>query len=557
MRAKCLFTSAFFCIVLAARGLAQDVSVADPVWLGQDPPPDVMPQTRHRLRPDFPREMRKTDEIGYVIVIRTIDADGKELGERAMGSEVAFERSVQDEFEDWTVKPGLRAGKAIKSDFWVAAIFNPASAKKDGPTASPRLLEVTPVWVGNKLSNELGDRPTVRTRLQVDANGKVTGVAVENMNVAVDFESAIRQSVAHWRFAPARVNGQPAAAQVSLPVLIENQGFLSLTGGKSSPARPIKQESPNYPLAMEWSRLVGQVLVEFKVDVKGDVQNATIKTSNNPGFDDEALATVRKWKFQPAVKDGEPVNSTMQVPIVFQIPGAEGRDAYSFQGGSQSKLPPEFQYDSPPRIRGTIVPIYPYNLLRDAISGRAKVMVLVNAQGRVARTKVLEATRPEFGLALVAALETFEFDPATKKWQADPGSWIAQEQEFSWNMMGSNSATSSVGWDMDLARSIEKHPEKIVSAGKLDQRLHPVSRRPPIFPAEIRSKTDHGAATVEIVIDEDGRARIPRVVSASEPAFGYAAVQAIAFWRFDPPLSGGKKVKTKVQVPFDFVTPKS
>jgi outer membrane biosynthesis protein TonB len=41
-------------------------------------------------------------------------------------------------------------------------------------------------------------------------------------------------------------------------------------------------------------------------------------------------------------------------------------------------------------------------------------------------------------------------------------------------------------------------------------------------------------------------------MSASEPAFGYAAIQAVAFWRFEPPLAKGKPVVVRARVPFNF-----
>jgi len=56
------------------------------------------------------------------------------------------------------------------------------------------------------------------------------------------------------------------------------------------------------------------------------------------------------------------------------------------------------------------------------------------------------------------------------------------------------------------------------------------------------------------LIDLEGRARLPRVVAASDPAFGYAAVQAISDWRFEPPTVKGETVVVRARVPFSFKT---
>jgi TonB family protein len=64
-----------------------------------------------------------------------------------------------------------------------------------------------------------------------------------------------------------------------------------------------------------------------------------------------------------------------------------------------------------------------------------------------------------------------------------------------------------------------------------------------------------GETLIEFLIDEEGRARLPRIVSASDEAFGYAAVQAVSSWRFEPPTRGGRAVVVRVQIPITFGAP--
>jgi TonB family protein len=60
---------------------------------------------------------------------------------------------------------------------------------------------------------------------------------------------------------------------------------------------------------------------------------------------------------------------------------------------------------------------------------------------------------------------------------------------------------------------------------------------------------------VEFLIDRDGRVRLPRIVSATKSAFGYAAVQAVSAWQFDKPVVGGKSVILRVRMPMEFAPP--
>lgn len=61
-----------------------------------------------------------------------------------------------------------------------------------------------------------------------------------------------------------------------------------------------------------------------------------------------------------------------------------------------------------------------------------------------------------------------------------------------------------------------------------------------------------GQALIEFIVDKEGHARLPRVISATDEAFGYSGVQAVSTWLFNPPIIGGKKTLTRVQVPLVF-----
>jgi len=59
------------------------------------------------------------------------------------------------------------------------------------------------------------------------------------------------------------------------------------------------------------------VYVMFIVTAQGNVQNPMVQKSTNPEFNQAAVSAVKRWKFDPGMKDGEPVSSRMRVPISF------------------------------------------------------------------------------------------------------------------------------------------------------------------------------------------------------------------------------------------------
>jgi len=81
--------------------------------------------------------------------------------------------------------------------------------------------------------------------------------------------------------------------------------------------RAVYQPAPVYPAALRSRKIDGVVTVIFIVDANGKVANAKVEKSSDPAFDKPALDAVRKWKFEPAMKEGRKVSAKMRAPIRF------------------------------------------------------------------------------------------------------------------------------------------------------------------------------------------------------------------------------------------------
>lgn len=82
--------------------------------------------------------------------------------------------------------------------------------------------------------------------------------------------------------------------------------------------RAVFQASPVFPIEMRGKKLEGVVIVLFVVDTNGKVTQPRIEKSSHPVFEKPALAAVKQWKFEPAIKGGQRVPCKMRVPIRFQ-----------------------------------------------------------------------------------------------------------------------------------------------------------------------------------------------------------------------------------------------
>jgi TonB family protein len=96
-------------------------------------------------------------------------------------------------------------------------------------------------------------------------------------------------------------------------------------GTPDSPPYPLARPAAKYPDALRRAGITGSVTVDFVVDTHGDVVNARVVDASFPDFEAAALEAVRRWKFQPAVRNHQAVATHMRVPVGFTLTPAEQR----------------------------------------------------------------------------------------------------------------------------------------------------------------------------------------------------------------------------------------
>ncbi|MFT3783403.1 MAG: TonB family protein [Nibricoccus sp.] len=535
-------------VLMATERLsAQSVIVTDPVWMDQEHSPATSaPHFRKTPELEYPAEMKTSDTVGYVIVPQFLDAKGNVVGLGVKGTNPYFESAVRP--GNGKFAPVSEGGKPVEGVCWYAVVFNPPSAKETGSDVAPQLLSVKPVFIEKKIALKGAKLPWIAwSKMQIDENGVVQKITFEDESVE-PLRSAIEKSVAAWRFAPARKDNQAIAAELRAPLMIVTPYSVPKRSANFSQPKVISRVAPRYPLGMKKSGMRGEVLLEFVVTKEGKIVNPVVLNSNHPGFNEAAMDALMAWKFEPGTRDGTPADIKMQLPFVFDYRdrNSSGEDYATVANVSkeaQEGLPEQFRYDVAPKIQGILVPVYPYPLLQTMTKGKTLVAFVVDEKGRVASVQVLEATKPEFGLAMTAAIESFTFVPALKGGRPTK-TIMKMEQEFDRRHVDKR--------DNDLLALERKHPERIIDETGLGAKLVVVSRVTPHFPANLKGKVAEGSAKIEILINSEGKVCLPRIVEASDPAFGYAAVQAVVSWRFEPPKAGGKTVVARVQLPFHF-----
>ncbi len=90
--------------------------------------------------------------------------------------------------------------------------------------------------------------------------------------------------------------------------------------GETRDARVVRQVPPEYPTQAARKRQTGWVELEFTVGADGKVKDVAVVRAQPPRvFDREAIRAVQQWTFEPALSNGEAIESKARRRLEFQL----------------------------------------------------------------------------------------------------------------------------------------------------------------------------------------------------------------------------------------------
>ena len=96
-------------------------------------------------------------------------------------------------------------------------------------------------------------------------------------------------------------------------------------------------------------------------------------------------------------------------------------------------------------------------------------------------------------------------------------------------------------------------PTGILNASEVDQAPRLINPAPrPQYPIELRRAGTSGQATVRFIVTREGKPIDITVTHATHPAFGYAASEAVAKWRYEPAIKDGQPIACLLSAPVVF-----
>jgi periplasmic protein TonB len=88
---------------------------------------------------------------------------------------------------------------------------------------------------------------------------------------------------------------------------------------KNRGPRVVFRPEPDYPSTAPRSRDEKVVGLSLVVGVDGQPRNIKVESSPRKDFAKSAVEAVRKWRFEPALKDGQPVETPINVEVRFRL----------------------------------------------------------------------------------------------------------------------------------------------------------------------------------------------------------------------------------------------
>lgn len=152
---------------------------------------------------------------------------------------------------------------------------------------------------------------------------------------------------------------------------------------------------------------------------------------------------------------------------------------------------------------------------------------LVDAQGRLRFSRVINAPDKRLVLAVLDCLPRWEFSPAKR---------------------GDQPVTVKLRFPVQLPSS----EKRVFQLTAVDEMPKPISQKPPVYPFSSRLRDQEARVLVRFVINTEGAVEDIEVRERSSRECAEAAVKAVKAWKYTPAKRQGKAVPVEVNQPIIF-----
>jgi len=189
----------------------------------------------------------------------------------------------------------------------------------------------------------------------------------------------------------------------------------------------IRLINPAYPKKVKKKKMHGQIVLSVTIATDGTVKTASV-VSANPAVAGAALEAVRRWRYLPAMHNGELIETTQEVTIDYDF-GKHASPPDEQEPGSLSEPPQNLLQDVadgklfrvgtgtgivPPRALSAPDPQYTEEARREKFGGRVLLCVIVGTDGESRNVWVARTLGHGLDGSAVETIKHWKFSPAMK-----------------------------------------------------------------------------------------------------------------------------------------------
>ena len=324
----------------------------------ETPPSDsaaIQPVTR--VHPVYPLEAKKAGLEGIVRLRTTINKDGSVMDIRVLSGPPQLVKAALDAVQQWRYAPADKVR--------VTVVNIRFALEKDGGHAAPASPGTVPLQPVTRVhpfypvdAKKAGIEGIVVLRATIEKDGSVSDLKVVRGDAHL--VKASLDAVRQWRYPAA---DKVRSTDVTITFTLEKDGghapgkgsgvsggvgggvgggvsggvgsgvgggvgggvrggvsggVYSVGNGVSEPIPVYKPEPPYTPEAKA-AKVEGVVTLWVVVGVDGTVTDVKAEEGFDKGLTENAVNTLKTWKFRPAMKDGKPVPCKVRVEVSFKF----------------------------------------------------------------------------------------------------------------------------------------------------------------------------------------------------------------------------------------------
>jgi TonB family protein len=232
-------------------------------------------------------------------------------------------------------------------------------------------------------------------------------------------DQAAIDAVRQWVYEPLKVDGvdKPALFTVTVSFRLDGdkaieefaKGAVKIEVGLQPPLL-VKKVDPVYPEEARKKGVEGIVILQARIDTSGKVKDVMVVRSV-PLLDQAAIDALKQWVYEPMIIKGKPVEAVFTVTVRFLLNGEKKKPGVKQGSEDLDKEAVRATGEiNPPHVIKKVDPVYPEKARKAGLEGTVILEAMTDAQGNVARVKVLQSI-PELDQAAIDALKQWKYEP--------------------------------------------------------------------------------------------------------------------------------------------------